>query len=56
MVLTCVVRLTIAVQMIAVLSLTYMNYRVINLSASYDFPLPTAIPPRVYVARMSGLR
>jgi hypothetical protein len=45
-VLTCVVRLTIA-QMIAVLSLKYMNYRVINLFASYDLPPPTAIPPRV---------
>lgn len=54
-VLICVVRITIAAQMIAV-SLNYMNYRVINLSASYDLPLPTAIPPRVYVARLNGLR
>jgi hypothetical protein len=54
-VLICVVKITIAAQMIAV-SPNYMNYRVINLSASYDLPLPTATPPRAYVVRLNGLR
>ena len=48
------VGISIAAQMISV-SPNYMKYRVINLSESYDLSLPTAIPPRVCVARLSGL-
>jgi hypothetical protein len=50
-VLICVVRISVSAQMIPVSS-NYMNYRVINLSASYDLSIPTALPPRVYVARL----
>lgn len=53
--LICVVRITMAVQMISV-SPNYLNYRAINLSASYDLPLSTAIPPLVDVAGLSVLR